>query len=217
MNTISPLQRTSIDTAAITMERAFGSDPMFMWVFPDPLTRPLALRRLLRVPLEYGARYGRVMASHDARAVCVWVPPGPGITISRMIRSGFLGVLFRIGLGPFAKFAGANDVMGKIHKRRVPEPHWYLMVLGVDPELQNRGVGSALVNEGLTRVDDSGCPCYLETSKKRNLPYYERLGFVVLEETTLGKGGPLAWAMRREPKRGSTARGPSTNHGPLAG
>jgi ribosomal protein S18 acetylase RimI-like enzyme len=107
--------------------------------------------------------------------------------------------------------------MDKIHKRRVPEPHLYLMVVGVDPELQNRGAGSALIREGLARADGSGCHCYLETSEKRNLPFYERFGFVVLEETTLGKSGPLAWAMRREPKRGSTAEGPSVSRGPRAG
>jgi hypothetical protein len=32
-------------------------------------------------------------------------------------------------------FAGANDVMGKLHKRFVPELHWYLLIVGVDPEL----------------------------------------------------------------------------------
>jgi ribosomal protein S18 acetylase RimI-like enzyme len=120
-----------------------------------------------------------------------------------MIRSGMLGVPFRTGLRPFVKFMGANDTMDKIHKKRVPEPHWYLMVVGVDPELQNRGVGSALVKEGLARADQSGHPCYLETSEKRNLAFYERLGFVVLEEAKLGAGGPLAWAMRRERRSGA--------------
>jgi ribosomal protein S18 acetylase RimI-like enzyme len=208
VNTVTLLQRGSIDTAAITLERAFSSDPMFTWVFPEPATRPAALRRLLRVPLEYGVRYGRVTTSYDAKAVCIWIPPGPGVTIPGMIRSGMLGVPFRIGFGTFGKFMGANDTMGKIHKKCVPEPHWYLMVVGVDPELQNRGVGSTLVKEGLKQADQTGYyPCYLETSEKRNLAFYERLGFLVLEETTLGTGGPLAWAMRREPQRGSTATG----------
>jgi ribosomal protein S18 acetylase RimI-like enzyme len=205
MQSINLLKRSSIDTAANTLERAFSSDPMFLWVFPEPATRPAALRRLNRVPLEYGVRYGRVTTSHDAQAVCVWIPPGRGITIPGMIRSGMLGVPFRIGFGPLAKFMGANDTMDKLHKKHVPEPHWYLMVIGVDPELQNRGVGSALVKEDLMRADQSGCPCYLETSEKRNLAFYERLGFVALEQATLGTGGPPAWAMRREPQRGSTA------------
>lgn len=190
---------------------------MFTWIFPDAATRPAALRRLNRVPLRYGARYGRITTSHDAKAVCAWIPPGRGITIPRLIRSGFLGVPFHIGFGPFAKFAGANDVMGRIHKKHVPEPHWYLLIVAVDPELQNCGVGSGLVKEGLSHVDQSGCPCYLETSQKRNLAFYERLGFVVLEEATLGKGGPLAWAMRRESQSGSTAMGTSANGGPKAG
>lgn len=201
MTAINLLRRDEIDTAAITLERAFFSDPMFAWVFPDPATRPAALRRLNRVPVEYGFRYGRVTASHNAKAVSVWIPPGPGITIPGMIRSGMLGVPFRTGFGPFVKFMGANDTMDKIHKKFMPEPHWYLMVVGVDPDLQNRGVGSALIKEGLTQADQSGCPCYLETSEERNLAYYQRLGFLVLETAMLGAGGPPAWAMRRAPQR----------------
>ena len=82
----------------------------------------------------------------------------------------------------------------------VPESHWYLVVVGVDPELQGQVVCSAIVREGLALADQESKPCYLETSERRNLPFYERVGFVVLEEATLGKGGPKAWAMRREPR-----------------
>lgn len=200
MSAITSLQRGSIDRAAVTLERAFSPDPLFTWVFPDPATRPAALQRFIRVPLEYGLRYGRVTASHQAKAACVWLPPGPGMTIPRMIRSGMLGVPFRTGFGPFVKFMTANETMDKIHKARAPEPHWYLMVVGVDPELQGQGAGSAIVREGLALADRESKPCYLETSERRNLAFYERLGFVVLDEATLGKGGPKAWAMRREPR-----------------
>ena len=201
MSAIAPLQRSSIDRAAITLERAFSPDPLFTWVFPDAATRPAALHRFMRVPLEYGVRYGRVTASHDAKAACVWLPPGPGITIPRMVRSGMLGVPFHSGLGPFGRFMAANETMDKIHKARVPEPHWYLILVGVDPELQGQGVGSAIIREGLARADRESRPCYLETSERRNLGLYDRHGFAVLEEATLGKDGPQAWAMRREPQR----------------
>lgn len=198
---VAPLARTALDRAALTFERAFSPDPLFDWVFPDPRTRPSSLRRLMRVPLEYGLRYGKVSASHDAKAVSVWIPPGPGITIPGMIRAGIFGVPFTTGLGPFLKFMGSNDVMDKIHKARAPVPHFYLMVIGVDPDVQNQGAGSALLREGLAAADRESKPCYLETSQGRNRAFYERFGFVVLEEATLGPGGPPAWAMRREPKR----------------
>jgi ribosomal protein S18 acetylase RimI-like enzyme len=95
---------------------------------------------------------------------------------------------------------GANEVMGKFHTKYVPEPHWYLLIVGVDPALQGKGLGSALVKEGLARADDTRCPCYLETSEERNLAFYERLGFVVVGTAPLGKGAPPGWAMRREPQ-----------------
>jgi ribosomal protein S18 acetylase RimI-like enzyme len=203
VNGIRPLRREALDRAALTLERAFASDPMFTWIFPDPERRSRSLRRLNRVPLEYGLRYGRVTQSEGGKAAAVWIPPGPGITMGGLVRSGALGVPFHIGFKPFARFMGANETMERIHKRRVPEPHWYLMVVGVDPELQGRGIGTALVKEGLALADEARLPCYLETSEKRNVAFYEHHGFVVLETATLGDGGPPAWAMRRE-TRGST-------------
>ena len=185
----------------MVLERAFSPDPLFRWAFPNSITRPAALQRFMRVPVEYGLPYGRVTASHDARAVCVWLPPGPGITIPRMIRSGMLAVPLRTGFGPFARFMAANDTMDKIHKARAPEPHWYLVVVGVDPELQGQGFGSAIVREGLALADRESMRSYLETSERRNLAFYERLGFRVLEEAMLGNGGPQAWGMRREAVR----------------
>jgi len=200
LSAILPLQRSSIDRAVMTIGRAFSPDPMFEWVFPDTAARSAALPRLMRVLVEYGLRYGRVTTSHDVKAACVWIPPGPGITIPRMMRCGMLGLPLRIGWGPFARFMAANETMDKIHKARVPEPHWYLFGIGVDPELQGQGVGSAIIREGLAIADRESKPCYLETSEPRNLGLYKRFGFDVLEEVTLGKGGPPAWAMRREPQ-----------------
>jgi ribosomal protein S18 acetylase RimI-like enzyme len=199
MPAIMPLERRSLDRAVLTSARAFSPDPMITWVFPDAAGRLAGSRALMRVLVEYGLRYGRVTASHDAQAVCVWIPPGRGITIPRLIRSGMLGVPLRTGLGPFSRFMAANETMDRIHKARVPGPHWYLFGVAVDPELHNRGIGSAIIREGLALADRESRPCYLETSEPRNLALYKRLGFVVLQEAILGRGGPPAWAMLRQP------------------
>jgi ribosomal protein S18 acetylase RimI-like enzyme len=198
---IQTLTREFMDRAATTLERAFVNDPMFTWIFPDPSKRSVSLRVLNRVPLEYGVHYGRVTQSDGGKAVAVWIPPGREMTVVGMIRSGMLGVPLRIGFRPFAMFMGANEVMARLHKKHVPEHHWYLVVIGVDPELQGRGRGTALLEEGLARADQSKRPCYLETSEERNLNLYERHGFKVVATTSLGDGGPTAWAMRREAAR----------------
>jgi hypothetical protein len=52
----------------------------------------------------------------------------------------------------------------------------------------------------LERGDAEGVPAYLESSKERNIPYYQRYGFEVTVELRLPKGGPLVWSMWREPR-----------------
>jgi GNAT superfamily N-acetyltransferase len=79
-------------------------------------------------------------------------------------------------------------------------PHWYLQVLGTEPAEHGRGIGSALMAPVLERCDDEGVPAYLESSKERNIPYYERHGFRVTGELDLPKGGPPVWPMWRDPQ-----------------
>ena len=204
MEPIKQLNPAAMERAVITLERAFASDPMFKWMFPDPRERSRSLRLFLRVPLQYGLRYGHVTESSGGMAVAIWLPPGREITAGGMIRCGMLTMPFSVGFRPLARFAGADGVMGKLHKKFVPEPHWYLLIVGVDPELQGRGLGSALITEGLARADEANCPCYLDTSEERNLTFYQRAGFAVVGTALLGKGGPPGWAMRRN-ARGSKA------------
>ncbi|HEX6888664.1 MAG TPA: GNAT family N-acetyltransferase [Candidatus Nanopelagicales bacterium] len=195
---IAVLDPSMMDRATETLTAAFLDDVMFRWVFPESQARARGLRPLNRVPLEFGLRYGVVRQSHGGGCVAIWVPPGQ-MSLGRMIRCGLLTVPLRTGLGPMARFAGANGVMDTIHKRHMRGPHWELLIVAVDPALQGGGHGTALLREGLARVDASGLPCYLATNTPANLPFYERLGFTVLEEASLGRGGPPAWAMRRPP------------------
>jgi GNAT superfamily N-acetyltransferase len=85
--------------------------------------------------------------------------------------------------------------------RDAPEPHWYLWTLGVDPPRQGHGVGGALLQPVLARADGAGQPCYLETDKTINVPFYQKHSFVVLVEDDLPNGGMHYWTMKRPPQR----------------
>jgi GNAT superfamily N-acetyltransferase len=91
--------------------------------------------------------------------------------------------------------------MEPVHKQAMgAQPHWQLLIVGVDPDLQGQGRGAALVRNGLDQADRDGLPCYLDTSKAANVPFYEHLGFAAVDQVPLGKGGPPGWGMRREPR-----------------
>ena len=76
--------------------------------------------------------------------------------------------------------------------------------LGVEPDRQGQGIGSALIQPVLGRADAEGLPCYLETTKERNVTFYRRHGFDVVAEGDLPDLGPPFWTMRREAARAGT-------------
>ena len=80
----------------------------------------------------------------------------------------------------FPRAARVLRLMEKKHP--TDREHYYLAVLGVEPGLQGRGFGAALIEPVLSRCDRDGTPAYLESSKERNIAFYERHGFRVLEE-----------------------------------
>ena len=82
----------------------------------------------------------------------------------------------------------------------MPVAHFYLSALGVEPERQGEGVGTALMQPVLQRADRDERACYLETATGRNVLLYERQGFEVVEELTLPGTDVHGWLMRRLPR-----------------
>jgi len=85
------------------------------------------------------------------------------------------------------------------HHPRKP-PHWYLAVMGVDPDWQGSGLGGALMRPVLDQLDAGAMPAYLEASTPRSRALYERNGFEVTGEFNMPRGGPPIWLMWREPR-----------------
>ena len=78
-------------------------------------------------------------------------------------------------------------------------PHWYLAFMGVAPEWQGRGHGTALMQPALEILDAAGTPAYLESSTPRSRALYQRNGFEVTGEFNLPSAGPPLWQMWRDP------------------
>jgi ribosomal protein S18 acetylase RimI-like enzyme len=78
------------------------------------------------------------------------------------------------------------------------EPHYYLGVLGVDPNDQGKGFGTALLDSicDLSAADARSSGVYLETSSAASLAFYQRNGFALRGEQDLG-GEPLWCVYKR--------------------
>ena len=70
--------------------------------------------------------------------------------------------------------------------RRDPlKQHWHLGPVGVLPSHQGKGIGTKLLSRCCKEVDACLAPAYLETDTDKNVRFYGRFGFQVVEETEI--------------------------------
>ena len=195
------LSASQIREAGEVLARAFYDDPVMMYVIPDNAKRERVLPWFMGTGARYGHMYGEVYTTgHNVEGGAVWLPPENFVmTPIRMLRAGMIFAPLKFGLAAFGRFMSAMNYLEELHKRDVPPRHWYLMILGVDPPRQGHGVGSTLIQPVLAHADAERLPCYLETAKESNVPFYQKHGFGVVVEGDLPKGGPHFWTMKREP------------------
>ena len=196
---VRPLRRHEIHRVARALAAAFETDPFTCWLLPDPERRRDRLPRLFtpQLRLMYLPK-GHVYTTDEVAGAALWSPPGTHrLPIPAQIR---LSIPYGRVLG-LATLARAGRAFTELDRHHPPERHWYLGILGVHPDAQGRGVGTALLGPVLELADAEGTGCYLDTSNPDNPPWYQRHGFVVQDEFDLPDDGPHMWTMWREPSR----------------
>lgn len=190
--------------AAAIQGRAFFDDPLFRFTFPDDAERRERLPWSMQLGIACGLLSGHVDTTAGAmRGHAVWLRPGATALTPQMLSdAGFAEAPDRMGEAALTRFEKFMDLTSEVHGRLIPGPHWYLMILGVDPPFQGQGVGSALIARTLALADADRLPCYLDTTKERNLVFYRKHGFEVRHEADIVDGGDSVrvWMMIRQPR-----------------
>jgi ribosomal protein S18 acetylase RimI-like enzyme len=188
---ISLVTAERLPAMADVLTRAFIDDPMLRW--PLPTTDDVAERMRATFGAIYEGIVGAGVAweAGDAAGFAVWIPAG---SAQDMFESD---AAVRDRLDPLTHDGGARyDVLWGWIEERVPDDVWYLDAIGVDPARQGEGIGSALIRFGLDRAKTDGVDAFLETANPRNVGYYERFGFRVVDEGEPAPDGPHLWFMR---------------------
>lgn len=181
-----------------TITLGFLSDPVARWIWPEG-------EIYLKVMPEFaqafgGSAFNRSSAdiAGDFQAASLWLPPDSepdGAAIDEIFA---WSVRDEISEDLSAVFAQ----MDAFHPKS--RPCWYLPMIAADPAFAGRGLGAALLHQGLARCDAAGQIAYLESSNPRNLNFYRRHGFELMGEIQAGRS-PKMFPMVRRPN-------PSTKH-----
>jgi len=190
---------TAADRPAITdaLARAFYDDPVMSWIWSDDSSR---LRRLERA---FGFYDSKLWLAHDLAFTteniaggAIWLPPaawhvGPFRQLALLP-----GMVRSAGMRALPTLLRTLNLMESKHPR---EPHYYLPIIGIQPEWQGRGLGTVLLRAMTDRCDRERMPAYLEASSPRSRVCYERVGFEATDELPLPPDGPPLWPMWRKP------------------
>ena len=193
-------RRATLDDAARIARlfaAAFAQDPVFNWLARPGTARQIALQRffywLLR---ERSIRHGETWMSADGYAAAAWIPPYAPLGASG-IREEIRLLPVMLGLTGLQRFTRGAAMAAALEEAHPAGPFFYLAFIGVAPRFQGSGIGAALLEETLARVDASSGAAFLENSNPRNIPLYERFGFRVTREIVARPDAPPLFAMWR--------------------
>ena len=167
---IRKLGADDVPTIARALARAFDDDPVMNWVFPNDAGRPARLEAafslyLRRIWLLENECYG----TERLFGAALWLPPGKWkISVARQLR--LLPSMIAVNGRDLPRLLRVLHKMETVHPEEPPS--YYLAVLGVEPEQQGRGFGSALMQPVLGALRpgaDSRLPRVLEAPQRRPL------------------------------------------------
>ena len=200
-----PLAEERGDKVAALMRCAFQDDPLFVHACPHPGDRARWLPWVFRWSAWKGFLFGQTLGTAGRLdGVVAAIGPGGGeFTDEDLARFGYRRGREVVGAAVWdraidrvnAAFEPADAAL----RRAVPEPHWYLDVIAVDPVTQGRGIAGTLLRAIHARADADGAPIVILTYQPTKLSCYRRHGYTVGCEGRAPQNGPRWWGLRREP------------------
>ncbi len=183
-----PADPEAVEKAVTVLAGAFMFDPLWQNLFPQNQKRFNALSAVLRLLIRYGLNYGWVNTDPEINAVALWLPSDrtrPHLLNS--FSSAVLTLPFRLGLKPLRLMLKFDRFQNQLHNQVITHPHRYLALLGVTPEHQGKGFGTALLQSGIKEATKYNLPIYLDTTNERNIAYYNRFGFKLVKSLALSE------------------------------
>ncbi|MFW9878230.1 MAG: GNAT family N-acetyltransferase [Candidatus Thorarchaeota archaeon] len=203
MNDLFRLKKNQVKPAAKVLTRAFENDPLFIAYFPDPTKRVKQKYHLMKYVIRYCIRFGEVYTtSPKLEGIALWQFKDPAEEHKDKPKSLFenwLSFKLEVSLGGVVeKVYSIYDYMISTQYELVPLPHWYLVIIGVDPDFQGKGYGSRLIKPMLSRIDKEQLNCYLDTNIEKNERLYQHFGFKTLKKYQIPGSNVINWSMVRE-------------------
>ena len=179
---IDALEPSEIAEASVLMSRAYNSSPLMGAALGESTEkqRSSLLETMYKMMLK--SKSGRVYSAKEDGTI-LGVMRITAWPQCQKEYGALQGLNLLLGLIVFrGKALRLRKWLSTWGKHDPNKPHLHLSSIGVLPERQGQGIGSLLLGHFCEYVDEHKQAAYLETDFPRNVGFYERFGFAVVEE-----------------------------------
>ena len=193
----------TLPLVARSLAAALAGDPFYRTISVASSDAACRLERLARYfehSITEGRTIGDVTCAGDSGAA-IWITSHDTRLLQQARDKKLAAIAEVLGPAGFANYQSMVAAMEHNLPTAIAPACWYLSILGVAPDSRNRGIGGSLLSPMLRKADALSTPCFLETFNPRSIPFYQRLGFAVIE--TLVEpltGAPYQVMLRTPPK-----------------
>ena len=208
---IRKLTGVDVPATAGVLAKAFADNFAYAWMHPRAATRASDLRaffeRNLRWHLPLDLTWVATRGPQIVGTSTLEPPGGVQSGAREAIAHWLVPTVRDQGLRTFLRTAAAGREFAERYRALIKGTRYYhLHAVAVAPEFQGHGVGSRLVAATLQECErllaSDSAPVVLSTQRERNLPFYQRAGFVLQEDRQMGlrwgSRGFRTWFMIRE-------------------
>jgi ribosomal protein S18 acetylase RimI-like enzyme len=158
--------------------KAFDDNKSVNYVVKQDVDRRTRMRGLMEYSFDICNAFGEVWVSEDRNGCAlVLFKDKQRTTLSSILLDIKLAIKV-IGLSRVKRVLSREAKIKSNHPKTL---FAYLWFVGVNPEAQNKRIGSSLLTQLIGRFDSQNRPIYLETSVDRNLSWYQKHGFEIYQ------------------------------------
>ena len=161
------------------LTKAFDTNKSVNYVVKQDKKRIERIKKLVEYSFDVCYLFGDILLSDDKKASALILYPDKKKTTLKTILLDIKLAFLSIGISRVKKVLDRESRIKKFHPK---EPFCYIWFIGVNPENQNKGIGSVFIQEIIKESISKKRPIYLETSAIKNLPWYKKFGFEIYRE-----------------------------------
>lgn len=177
------------DLKAISMVfgKAFASDALAHYWFPDVENRMNILSKIYRVRIKHVVKNGIIYCSSSRmEGAAMWIRcVNKKMSTFDLLVNGAYFLLFDMKWKYLGKLVDSVKYIEEIGEEFIKAPCWKLDMLGVIPQHQGQGYAGTLLRPMLKNIAAEGVPCYLETQNEKNIAIYTHFGFELVSSTRI--------------------------------